>query len=133
MVAGSEESTFTSEILDPCLDSPVSTRHHGACSRHRGSELFTSPSFFEKSRACFSEEAVNRKQAEEQQVWGHLGVCFCEVESYESKVWRRRKWWKFRNPDIIARRKGKKIKENAKVKGHLRLYSKGALIPVLLS
>lgn len=38
---------------------------------------------------------------------------------------RRRKWWKIRNPDIIARRKGKKINEKTKVKRHQRMYSKG--------
>lgn len=124
-MAGSEESTFTSEILDRWLDSLVSAWHHGALSRHRGSELFTGPSSSEKSRVCFSGEVVNHRQAEEQQVWGHLGVCFGEEESYESKARRRRKWWKIRNPDIIARRKGKRINGKAKVKVHQRTYSRG--------
>lgn len=83
----------------------------------------------------FTGEVINHRQAEEQQVWGHLEVCFCEEESYESKVQRKRKWWKIRNLDIIARIKGKKINEKAKVKWHQRMYSKGgggALIFALL-
>lgn len=80
MVAGSEESTFTSEILDPCLDTPVSAQHRGAGSRHRGSKLFTGPLSYEKSRVRFSGEIVNHRQAEEQQVCGPLGVCFLEEE-----------------------------------------------------
>lgn len=90
----------------PVFAPQVSVRRRGACSCHSGSLLFTGPSSSEKSRGRFS-AGGHKSQAGEQQVWGQEGT---EEEDVGG----------IGNPEIIARRKGKKINGEAKVKGHQR-------------